>query len=120
MYIGIDSMEFQRMSVNINNPKFLEKYFTNYEIEYSKVTVNGVMRLAGIFCAKEAFLKAIEFGIGGGIDLKEIEIKHKKSGAPYIVLSEHAQKIIDSLKINEIKVSITHTSFLSTAVCLCY
>jgi len=118
MFVGIDCLDNDRINKIISNEKFLNKYFTDYEINYASKTINKSMRLAGIFCAKEAFLKAIEIGITGDIPLKEIEVKHKKSGSPYLVLSNNAQKLVNSLNISEIKVSISHTGNLSLAICV--
>lgn len=120
MFVGIDSLDIERMKSLIENEKFLNKYFTPYEIKYANSTVNRTMRLAGLYAAKEAFLKAIEIGIGGGISLIEIEINHKKNGSPYINLSDNALKVVSILKIKEIKISITHTETTSSAICICF
>lgn len=119
MLVGIDALDIERMRTLMDNSRFLTRYFTDYEIDYANQTVNKTMRLAGIYCAKEAFLKAINLGIGGGVDLKEVEVNHQKNGSPFLVLSDNAKKIINILNIKEIQISITHTHTTSTAICVC-
>ena len=118
MFVGIDSLDIVRMQKFIQNTMFLEKYFTEYEINYTESTANKTQRLAGIYCAKEAFLKALGLGIGAGIDLKDIEVNHNSKGKPYIKLSDKAKKIILLYNVKEIEISITHSYNICTAVCV--
>ena len=73
MLVGIDVLDVVRMEKFVQNEHFLEKYFTPYEIEYVSKTNRQTLSLAGLFAAKEAFLKALGIGIGGGISLNDIE-----------------------------------------------
>lgn len=116
--VGIDSLDIVRMQKYVDNRKFLNKFFTPYEIEYCNLTVNKTMRMAGLYCAKEAFVKALGIGLGGGIPLNEIEIKHDKKGKPFLNLSPLAKKKVLILGYTEWDVSITHTHTCSTAVCV--
>ena len=116
--VGIDSLDIVRMQRFVDNHRFLSKYFTKYEVEYCNKTVNRTMRMAGIYCAKEAFLKALGIGIGGGIPLDEIEVNHNKNGKPIIKLSDAAKRILTIMGFKEIDISITHTHTTSTAVCV--
>jgi len=71
MLVGIDVLDVVRMEKFVQNEHFLEKYFTEYEIEYVNKNNRMTQSLAGIYSAKEAFLKALGIGIGGGIKLNE-------------------------------------------------
>ena len=62
--VGIDVLETKRMEDYIKRELPMEKIFTAYEIEYIKRVAKSASRMAGIFSAKEAFLKAIGVGIG--------------------------------------------------------
>lgn len=117
MLVGIDSLENKRMEDLYKNPKFLEKYFTEYEMEYCQ---NSPYKLSGIFCVKEAFLKAIGEGIGGSVGLKEIEVNHTQKGAPYIKENPKILETIKNANCSEIKISITHTCLITTAICVVY
>ena len=116
MLVGVDSIESERMSRNLNDDT-LKTFFTDYEIEYSNVK-NKVLRLAGIFCAKEAFLKALGIGIGGGIKLKDIEVNHMDTGKPYLKLYGTAVEYVSSHGYSTYEINISHTDKFSFAVCV--
>ncbi len=81
---GIDIMLIGRMEKSIESGAFLKKVFSPAERGYIEEKGNKAQTAAGIFCAKEAYLKARGCGIGP-LPLKEIEVLHRESGAPYIV-----------------------------------
>lgn len=116
--VGIDSLDIVRMQKFVDNERFLSKFFTEYETKYCNLTVNKTMRLAGMYCAKEAFLKALGIGIGGGIPLNEIEVNHDKNGKPFLKLGDSAKKVLTIKGYKECQINITHTHTVSTAVCV--
>ncbi|MBE5739044.1 MAG: holo-[acyl-carrier-protein] synthase [Clostridiales bacterium] len=119
MKVGIDILDVVRMEKFVQNEHFLEKYFTEYEIAYVSRTRRTTQSLAGIYSAKEAFLKALGIGIGGGIALNEIEVRHEKTGKPYIsVTSSKANIVLKSMGIESIEMNISHTDEVCTAVCI--
>ncbi len=119
MEVGIDVLDVVRMEKFVQNEHFLEKYFTPYEIEYVSKTNRQTLSLAGIYAAKEAFLKALGIGIGGGINLSDIEIKHESSGKPYLsVLSNKSKIMLKTMNVEEIKISISHSEDVATAICV--
>jgi phosphopantetheine--protein transferase-like protein len=120
MLVGIDVLDVVRMEKFIQNERFLDKYFTPYEMEYvNKYKPNRqTQSLAGLFAAKEALLKALGIGIGGGIDLNDIEVFHTETGKPEIrVLSGKANLMLKSMNVVEMGVSISHTDEVCTAIC---
>lgn len=119
MLVGIDALDIVRVQKFIENERFLNKFFTDYEVKYITSTINKTMRMAGIFCAKEAFLKALGIGLKNGISLNEIEVNHDKNGKPFIILSENAKKLIKMMNITDVQISISHTHTTSYAVCIC-
>jgi holo-[acyl-carrier protein] synthase len=96
---------------------FLESTFTLKEMEYCKNSaVPASQSLAARFAAKESFLKAIsplmskiksELTIKN-INLKDIEIIKKSTGAPQIKLYNHLKKLSESMGILEIWITISH------------
>ena len=122
MKIGVDIVDVVRMEKFIQNERFLNKYFTDYEIKYvhkKDRSSRSTQALAGIYAAKEAFLKALGIGIGGGIDLNEIEVNHTKLGKPIIrVITPKAQIVLTKLEVTNIDVSISHTDEVCIANCL--
>lgn len=121
MLVGIDIVDVNRFDKHIENEKFLNKYFTEYECRYIFTRPNPIETLAGLYASKEAFLKALGVGIGGGINIKDIEINHEDSGRPYIkIIGEKAQKVFDNFNVKNIDLSISHTSTVSTAICILF
>lgn len=120
MLIGIDSLESVRVETLINNNSFLSKCFTPYEANYLSTRTSKTLSLAGLFCAKEAFLKALGVGVFNGIDLNEIEVRHEETGKPFLSLSDNAKKIMMMKGASNSEISITHTHTISTAVCILY
>ena len=120
MLVRIDVIDVVRMEKFIQNERFLDKYFTPYEIEYVESHNNSrqTQSLAGLFACKEAFLKALGIGIGGGIALNEIEVYHEESGKPQLrVNSSTGNIILKTMNVTEIGVSISHTDEICTAIC---
>ncbi len=80
--IGTDIVEVKRIKRLIQNSKFLNRCFTEKEIEYFKSRNLNPQTIAGAFCAKEAFSKAI--GTGIRFPFKAVEVLHDGLGKPYI------------------------------------
>jgi len=120
MLIGIDSLESVRVETLINNNKFLSKCFTAYEAAYLSTRPSRTLSLAGLFCAKESFLKALGIGVLNGIELNEVEVRHRESGKPYLNLSDNAKSKMLELGVSNSEISITHTHTLSSAICILY
>lgn len=78
---GIDICKISRIKDLFDKyPKFLDEYFTENEINYIRKKKNPYERMAGIFSAKEAIIKANE--IDKTFPPKEIEIFHENK-KPY-------------------------------------
>ena len=74
--IGLDLCGIDRMEALVKDGRFLEKYYTPSERAY--IAGRGQMAAAsaaGMFAAKEAFLKAAGTGLAGAA-LNEIEVKY--------------------------------------------
>ena len=82
--IGTDIISISRIEKSLEKDSFNLSVFTDNEIFYSKKAET----FAGIFAAKEAYLKAKGTGINQR--LNSIEINHDEKGKPYISGVEHA------------------------------
>ncbi len=80
---GIDIMLISRMEKSMQSAAFAKKVFSAAEREYIEKKRGAAQTAAGMFCAKEAFLKALGKGIGS-IPLADIEVLHTDAGAPCI------------------------------------
>jgi holo-[acyl-carrier-protein] synthase len=83
--IGIDIVDIARITKTIERygERFLDKVFTEKEIVYAKRKRKIEETLAGLFAAKEAFIKAF----GKGLPWKDIEVHHE-DGRPFIRFHE--------------------------------
>ena len=118
--IGIDSVEQDRISRILSKygHKFQEKILgpeEKKEIEIKSNQFQKVRYLSNNFACKEALSKILGLGLSGGVSFKDIQILRDPKGKPYINLSGKTKKICKSLDIQNIYVSITDTSNLSTA-----
>lgn len=114
--LGIDLIEINRLEKILKkHANFLEKVFGDAEFLQIKKKGFPVQSIAGNFCAKEAFLKAIGTGIGEGINLKDVEILRNEKNAPYIKLKKD-NPVLRRYKNVKFSVSIAHTKKYATAV----
>lgn len=120
MKIGVDIVEVERFKTLLTSDTFFNKYFSVYEREYILSKSHPAETMAGIFASKEAFLKALGIGIGRGIDLKDIEIKHDDMGKPYIYLTEKLLSVIKNTGATGVDISISHTATVATATCILF
>jgi len=116
--IGIDIIEIDRIEkVMERTPRFLERNFTEKEIEYFKANNLRSESIAGNFAAKEAISKAIGTGIRG-FNLKDIEILRDDLGKPIVNTYNNLNDICIKYSVKEIKVSISHSENYAVANCL--
>lgn len=102
--IGTDMIELGRVKKACEKKHFLEKCYTDNEIQAFK---DNYVALAGNFCVKEAVVKS--FGTGfRGIELRQIEVLRDELGKPYVNLYDGARKMADELGVAKIYVSITN------------
>jgi len=112
--LGIDVCEITRMEKQLQDDRFLTRFFTTSEIDYVRSRGAGAAgTLAGLFAAREALGKAL----GSGIDfeLKEAEISHTEAGAPFFRLSG---RLKERLGNGRLFLSISHDGGVAAAVCL--
>lgn len=80
--IGIDTVRISRIEKAIKNAAFTDRVFTAAEKKYCDSKPNGAQSYAGIFCAKEAAVKALGTGFKHSIVPSDIEVGHTSDGAP--------------------------------------
>ena len=117
MDCGIDIVKIDRIEGLSKNDSFLKKYFTESEQEYITSKSNSAQTVAGLYACKEAVLKAFGIGIGGGVDLKEINILHQ-NGKPSIEVTPKINYYLVGKNCTEIAVSISHDGDYATAICV--
>ncbi|MBM7833912.1 holo-ACP synthase [Clostridium sardiniense] len=111
--IGTDIIEIARVEKAIDrNSKFLEKMFTEREIEFLRSRNFKGETVAGSFAVKEAVSKALGTGIRG-FAFNDIEVLRDLLGKPEVTLSE---KIINNLNISSVNIHASISHNLDTAI----
>ena len=107
---GVDMVACDRLreAIDRHGERFLRRVFTPVEIEYCSNKRRRIEHLAGRFAAKEAVLKVLGTGWGGGANWIDIEIRNLPSGKPEVLLSGQTRRIADKLGLREVLVSISH------------
>ncbi len=116
---GTDIIEIKRMKDALKRWKesFLNRIFTEKEINYSMRRKFYSEHLAARFAAKEAVLKA--FGDGFSIvNLKDVEIINDKHGRPGVTLKRAMEKLRKKKNITQISVSMSHTRNYAQAMAI--
>ena len=115
MQVGIDIQEVEPVKRFIGTNK-MQRVFSESELQYIKERSSSPRTITGLFCAKEAFFKAIGTGIQVN-NLTKVEIKHNDQGAPYYQIDG---KILRErgLDTKTISLSISHTHTIATAICI--
>ena len=105
---GVDIIKNSRINNSLKIKGFLNRIFTEKEIQQGKKLKNKINFYAKRFAAKEAFVKAIGTGFRSEINFIDIEIKNFKSGKPYILLSKKLKNFLQKkFKIQKYKVFLS-------------
>ena len=109
--IGVDLVECTRIQHSLDRfgEKFLRRVFTDGEIEYSMSMKFPARHLAARFAAKEAVSKAFGTGIGKAMGWRDIDIRKRKSGEPFLVFSGPAQELAAKRGVASALITLSHT-----------
>lgn len=115
--IGVDLVECERIQHSLDRfgEKFLRRVFTEGEIEYSMSMKFPARHLAARFAAKEAVSKAFGTGIGKAMGWRNIDIRKKKSGEPFLVFSGSAQELLTKRGVTSALITLSHTDHYAMA-----
>ena len=113
--IGTDIIEIKRIKKAISrSPRFIERLFTEQELEFYKKKDMKAQHIAGGFSAKEAVLKALGTGLRG-FRWKDIEILRGPIGKPIVRFEGNVKQFIEDNGIGIIHVTISHSRDFATA-----
>ena len=105
---GVDIIKNSRINNSLKIKGFLNRIFTEKEIQQGKKLKNKINFYAKRFAAKEAFVKAIGTGFRSEINFIDIEIKNYKNGKPYISLSKKLNIFLQKkFKIQKYKIFLS-------------
>jgi holo-[acyl-carrier protein] synthase len=116
--IGVDLVENARIEHSLERfgERFLHRIFTVGEIEYSQSMKYPARHLAARFAAKEAVSKAFGTGIGKAMGWKDIDVRRKESGEPFVVLQGGAEKLAEERKVTKVSITLSHTEHHAMAM----
>ncbi|MEK6419335.1 MAG: holo-ACP synthase [Burkholderia gladioli] len=110
----VDTVDFARL-VNEQASHFLDRYFTAGELAAAGAGGDRVERLASRFAVKEAVLKALGTGWGGGVAFTDVEVVTQQTGAPTVALHRRLVAVAEELGIVQWLVSASHTGTVAMA-----
>jgi holo-[acyl-carrier protein] synthase len=115
--IGIDIVETGRIQHSIDrfSDRFLRRVFTDGEREYCDAMPAPGRHYAARFAAKEAMSKAFGTGIGAHVGWRDIEVKRKESGEPYVILHGAAEAYAKTLQVTQTLISLSHSDHYAVA-----
>ncbi len=118
--VGIDIIEIERIkkSVDRYGDLFLNKIFTETELNYCLTKKNRYQHLAARFAAKEAIAKALATGWSKGFRWKDIEIYNEKSGLPKVKLFGELKRFLGLSK--SLKITMSHSEHYVTCFAILY
>jgi holo-[acyl-carrier protein] synthase len=116
--IGVDLVECARIEHSLGRfgEKFLQRVFTDGEIEYAMSMKFPARHLAARFAAKEAVSKAFGTGIGKAMGWRDIDVRKKQSGEPYLVFEGGAKEMSILRGISQALITLSHTEHHAMAV----
>ena len=117
---GIDIIEVARIARSVEKfgERFLQRVLVADEIAYCRAHKNPAPFLAARFAAKEAVSKAFGTGIGAQLGWRDIEIRRKESGEPFVVLHGKGAELFAARGAQRLHISLTHTEIYAAATAI--
>ena len=109
--IGVDMVEVERIQHSLDRfgERFMKRVFTEGEIDYCTSMKFPARHFAARFAAKEAVSKAFGTGVGKAMGWRDIDIRKKKSGEPFLVFSGPAQELATKRGVTSALITLSHT-----------
>lgn len=119
--IGVDVVSISRVkrAVEKSGERFLNKVFSEIELEQCFQSGDPYEKLAARFAAKEAVFKALGYRSRRSLGWKDIEIETNGSGVR-VVMKDMLSKLLQEKGAKGILISISHdrTSDVATAIAM--
>ncbi len=107
---GIDLVNIDRIERVMDRwgDLFLKRVFTEKEILRCRRRRYPAECFATRFAAKEAFLKAIGWGLRNGIRWTDIEVENDPLGKPSLFFQRKAKEAVEELTVHETFLTLSH------------
>lgn len=109
--IGVDMVEVERIQHSLDRfgERFMKRVFTDSEIAYCLSMKFSARHFAARFAAKEAVSKAFGTGIGKAMGWRDIDVRKKPSGEPFLVFSGPAKELTERRGVQTALITLSHT-----------
>lgn len=117
---GIDIIEVARIAASYAKygDKFVNRILLPDELAYCLTHRQPAPFLAARFAAKEAVSKAFGTGIGAQLAWRDIEIRRRETGEPFVVLHGQGGALFAARGAARLLVSLTHTQHYAAATAI--
>jgi len=117
---GIDIIEVARIQASCEKfgERFRKRILRPDEIAYCLSHRFPAPFLAARFAAKEAISKAFGTGIGKQLGWQDMEVGHRESGEPFVILHDDGQKLFEERGGVRIHLSLSHTEHYAAAMAI--
>jgi holo-[acyl-carrier protein] synthase len=106
---GVDIVKIDRIEHLIARwgTLFLARVFTEKEIQWCRQRARPASCFALRFAAKEAFLKAIGWGLQSGIRWTDVEVERDPRGKPFLSFQRRVKEIVETQKIQRVHLTLS-------------
>ena len=107
---GIDIVNIDRMEGVMKRwgDAFLRRLFTEQEIVCCQKNIRPSTGFAARFAAREAFLKAVGWGLRGGIHWIDIEVQNDSLGKPFLSFHGKVPEVLKALHVKKSFLTLSH------------
>jgi holo-[acyl-carrier protein] synthase len=118
--IGIDMISLSRMEETIkrSGKAFLQRVFSEAEIQKANSAQNATCFFASAFAAKEAVFKALDLGWEQEVDFREIQVSRDPGGKPIVTLLNQVAERARSKGHHQVLISISYETDLAIALAM--
>ena len=115
--VGTDLVSVPRLRRAVGRrDRLLTRLFTEAEVVECRRRADPAPHLAARFAAKEACLKALRIGWGGGIRWREVEVAGGGAEVPRLLLAGAAAARAAALGVRQTHLSLAHEGEYAMAV----
>jgi holo-[acyl-carrier protein] synthase len=117
--VGVDLVDVPRMEKSLKarwGDRFVERVFSDEEIEACERTSKPAQGYAARFAAKEALVKALGTGFSRGIQPAQIHVHGTERQRPILILDGRALEAAESMRVAHVHLALTHTDRTACAV----
>ena len=106
--IGVDIVKNDRFKKLLKKKNFINRIFSQKELDIFKNKKNKILYLSKRFSAKEAFVKSLGTGFRHNLCFTDISILNDKKGKPYFLFSKRLKDILKKkYKLNNFKAHLS-------------